>query len=66
MVQKCLPFRASEKTNRALIHELEGSHFDLLKAGFHERRSRSRSRSRNQKSRAYDLVRSESAHDSVA
>ena len=30
MVQKCLLCRACKKTNRALIHELEGSHFDLL------------------------------------
>ena len=30
MVQKCLHFGASEKKNRALIHELKGRHFDLL------------------------------------
>ena len=29
-MQKCLHCGASKKTDRALIHELDGSHFDLL------------------------------------
>ena len=33
MVQKSLHCGASKKTNRALIHELKGSHFDCLTAG---------------------------------